>query len=116
MNTNPSALSSSGTADDLQPDPASGHQAGQLNGPAPKRGWFSFVGAGALVAVGYMDPGNWATALTSGAKYGYQLLSVVLLASLMGLLLQWVASKVGVVTGRDLAQLCRQRYSRRTTL
>ncbi|SAL05953.1 manganese/iron transporter [Caballeronia calidae] len=78
--------------------------------------WSSFIGAGALVAVGYMDPGNWATALGSGAKYGYQLLSVVLAASLMGLLLQWVASKVGVVTGRDLAQLCRERYSRRCTL
>ncbi|SPB14160.1 manganese/iron transporter [Caballeronia novacaledonica] len=63
-----------------------------------------------------MDPGNWATALGSGAKYGYQLLSVVLAASLMGLLLQWLASKVGVVTGRDLAQLCRERYSRRSTL
>ncbi|BCF89085.1 membrane metal-ion transporter [Paraburkholderia largidicola] len=69
-----------------------------------------------MVAVGYMDPGNWATALGSGAKYGYQLLSVVLVASLMGLLLQWVASRVGVVTGRDLAQLCRERYSRRTTI
>jgi manganese transport protein len=116
MNTNPSALVRTGTADDPQSDPASGHQAGQLDDSAPKRGWFSFVGAGALVAVGYMDPGNWATALASGAKYGYQLLSVVLLASLMGLLLQWLASKVGVVTGQDLAQLCRRRYSRRTTL
>jgi manganese transport protein len=76
----------------------------------------SFFGAGALIAVGYMDPGNWATALGSGAKYGYQMLSVVLVASLMGLLLQWVASTVGVVTGRDLAQLCRERYGRRTTI
>ncbi|KXU94016.1 divalent metal cation transporter [Caballeronia megalochromosomata] len=63
-----------------------------------------------------MDPGNWATALGSGAKYGYQMLSVVLVASLMGLLLQWVASTVGVVTSRDLAQLCRERYSRRTAI
>jgi manganese transport protein len=63
-----------------------------------------------------MDPGNWATALASGARYGYSLLFVVLLASLMGMLLQWIASRVGVVTGRDLAQLCRERYSRRTTL
>ena len=83
---------------------------------APRGRWFSFVGAGALVAVGYMDPGNWATALGSGAKYGYQLLSVVLVASLMGMLLQWVASRVGVVTGRDLARLCRERFSRRTTV
>jgi len=84
--------------------------------PRVRGRWFSFAGAGAMVAVGYMDPGNWATALGSGAKYGYQLLSVVLVASLMGLLLQWVASRVGVVTGLDLAQLCRERYSRRTTL
>jgi manganese transport protein len=63
-----------------------------------------------------MDPGNWATALASGARYGYSLLFVVLLASLMGMLLQWIASRVGVVTGRDLAQLCRERFGRRTTL
>jgi manganese transport protein len=74
------------------------------------------MGAGALIAVGYMDPGNWATALSGGAKYGYELLSVVLLASLMGMLLQSVASKVGVVTGKDLAQLCRQQFSRPVTL
>ncbi|RAR62649.1 manganese transport protein [Paraburkholderia unamae] len=78
--------------------------------------WFSLRGAGALVAVGYMDPGNWATALGGGAKYGYQLLSVVFASSLMGLLLQWLASKVGVVTGKDLAQLCRERYSPRLTI
>jgi len=89
---------------------------GRDSNPHDRRRWFSFFGAGALVAVGYMDPGNWATALSGGAKYGYQLLSVVLAASLMGLLLQWMASKVGVVTGRDLAQLCRARYSRRSTI
>lgn len=84
--------------------------------PSAQAGRLSFFGAGALVAVGYMDPGNWATALGSGAKYGYQLLGVVIAASLMGLLLQWLASRVGVVSGRDLAQLCRERYSRRTAL
>jgi manganese transport protein len=84
--------------------------------PRVRARWFSFLGAGALVAVGYMDPGNWATALAGGARYGYQLLSVVLVASLMGLLLQWVSSKVGVVTGCDLAQLCRTNYSRGSTL
>ncbi|CAB3748169.1 Nramp family divalent metal transporter [Paraburkholderia humisilvae] len=83
--------------------------------PRPVRG-LSFIGAGALIAVGYMDPGNWATALASGASYGYQLLSVVLLASLTGMLLQWVAARVGVVSGRDLARLCRERYSRRAAL
>ncbi len=68
-----------------------------------------------MVAVGYMDPGNWATDLAAGAQFGYALLSVVLAASLAAMLLQWIASRVGLVTGRDLAQLCRQRFSRRTT-
>jgi manganese transport protein len=112
MNTNPTALAqlSSAKAD-------SSPRVGRRDEPPgkPRGRWYSFAGAGALVAVGYMDPGNWATALASGARYGYQLLFVVLLASLMGVLLQWVASRVGVVTGRDLAQLCRERYSRRTT-
>ncbi|MGN6314762.1 Nramp family divalent metal transporter [Trinickia sp.] len=94
----------------------------ELRGDSPqgaprRRGpWFSFMGAGALIAVGYMDPGNWATALSGGAKYGYALLSVVLLSSLMGMLLQCVASKVGLVTGKDLAQLCRQQFGRPVTL
>jgi manganese transport protein len=83
--------------------------------PRPQN-WISFVGAGALVAVGYMDPGNWATALAGGASYGYTLLSVVVASSLMAMLLQWVSSRLGVVTGRDLAQHCRERTSRRMTL
>jgi manganese transport protein len=109
MNTNPSALTPCPAE-----RPSSGREPRERRRPRAR--WFSFVGAGALVAVGYMDPGNWATALGSGAKYGYRLLGVVLLASLMGMLLQWVASRVGVVTGRDLARLCRERFSRRTTL
>jgi manganese transport protein len=112
MNTNPSALTPCPAE-----RPSSDRELREGRRPhAPRGRWFSFVGAGALVAVGYMDPGNWATALSSGAKYGYRLLGVVLLASLMGMLLQWVASRVGVVTGRDLARLCRERFSRRTTL
>ncbi|NKJ49506.1 divalent metal cation transporter [Burkholderia sp. SG-MS1] len=78
--------------------------------------WLSFVGAGALIAVGYIDPGNWATALGAGAGYGYRLLGVVLLASVMAMLLQWLSSRLGVVTGRDLAQVCRERSGRRGTL
>ncbi|MCC8405457.1 Nramp family divalent metal transporter [Paraburkholderia sp. MMS20-SJTN17] len=78
--------------------------------------WFSFLGAGALIAVGYIDPGNWATALGAGAGYGYRLLGIVLLSSLMGMLMQWLSSRLGVVSGRDLAQLCRERNSRRTTV
>ncbi|WP_244813530.1 Nramp family divalent metal transporter [Caballeronia sp. Lep1P3] len=114
MNTNPSALAELSASKSGEPSRSRPH--GRLPRPPGGRRWYSFAGAGALVAVGYMDPGNWATALSSGARYGYQLLFVVLLASLMGMLLQWVASRVGVVTGRDLAQLCRERYSRRTTL
>ncbi|WP_233801821.1 Nramp family divalent metal transporter [Paraburkholderia sp. HP33-1] len=78
--------------------------------------WFSFLGAGALIAVGYIDPGNWATALGAGAGYGYRLLGIVLLSSLMGMLMQWLSSRLGVVSGRDLAQLCRERNGRRTTV
>ncbi|SAK54099.1 manganese/iron transporter [Caballeronia glebae] len=115
MNTNPSALAQLSAAKSDAQSPAASRE--DLQRAAHPHGrWYSFAGAGALVAVGYMDPGNWATALASGARYGYSLLFVVLLASLMGMLLQWIASRVGVVTGRDLAQLCRERYSRRTTL
>ncbi len=72
----------------------------------------AFAGPGYMVAVGYMDPGNWATDLAGGAKFGYVLLSVVLLSNLMAILLQMLAVKLGVVTGRDLAQACRDHYSR----
>ncbi|MBP0589873.1 Nramp family divalent metal transporter [Paraburkholderia sp. LEh10] len=85
-------------------------------GPPRAGNRLAFIGAGALVAVGYMDPGNWATALAGGAGYGYRLLGVVFMSSLMAMLLQWVSSRLGVVTGRDLAQMCRERTGRRTTL
>ncbi len=68
-----------------------------------------------MVAVGYMDPGNWATDLAGGATFGYTLLSVVLISNLMAILLQALAVKLGVVTGRDLAQACRDHYSRRAS-
>src|ERR1700761_4453031 len=69
----------------------------------------SFAGPGLLVSVGYMDPGNWATDIEAGSKYGYSLLYAVLLSSLAAMLLQWLAMKLGVVTGRDLAQLSHER-------
>jgi manganese transport protein len=72
----------------------------------------AFAGPGYLVAVGYMDPGNWATDLAGGSKFGYTLLSVILMSNLMAVLLQGLASKLGIVTGRDLAQACRDHYSR----
>ena len=72
----------------------------------------AFAGPGYLVAVGYMDPGNWATDLAGGAQFGYTLLSVILASNLMAILLQGLASKLGIVTGRDLAQACRDNYSK----
>ena len=71
-----------------------------------------FSGPGYLVAVGYMDPGNWATDLAGGSAFGYTLLSVILLSNLMAILLQSLCAKLGIVTGRDLAQACRDHYSR----
>jgi manganese transport protein len=71
----------------------------------------AFAGPGYLVAVGYMDPGNWATGLAGGSRFGYALLSVILLSNLMAVLLQGLAAKLGIVTGRDLAQACRDHYS-----
>ncbi|UUQ64157.1 Nramp family divalent metal transporter [Pseudomonas fuscovaginae UPB0736] len=75
-----------------------------------------FAGPGLLVSIGYMDPGNWATAIEAGSRYGYSLLFVVLLASLAGMAVQCLCSRLGIATGRDLAQLCRDRYSRRSTM
>ena len=71
----------------------------------------AFAGPGYLVAVGYMDPGNWATDLAGGSAFGYTLLSVILMSNLMAILLQGLASKLGIVTGRDLAQACRDHFS-----
>ncbi|MGI8436675.1 MAG: Nramp family divalent metal transporter, partial [Chthoniobacterales bacterium] len=72
----------------------------------------AFAGPGFLVAVGYMDPGNWATDLAGGSKYNFTLLSVVMISNLMAILLQALSLKLGIVTGRDLAQACRDHYSK----
>lgn len=74
----------------------------------------AFAGPGYLVAVGYMDPGNWATDIAGGSAFGYTLLSVVLFSNLMAMLLQALAAKLGIVTGLDLAQACRARYGKAT--
>jgi manganese transport protein len=76
----------------------------------------AYAGPGLMVAVGYMDPGNWATDLAGGAQFGYLLLSVVLISNLMAILLQHLSLKLGIVTGRDLAQACRDHYSRPVTI
>jgi manganese transport protein len=80
------------------------------------RKMFAFAGPGYLVAVGYMDPGNWATDLAGGARYGYTLLSVIMLSNLMAILLQALAARLGIASGRDLAQACRDSYSRPVTI
>jgi manganese transport protein len=76
----------------------------------------AFAGPGLLVAVGYMDPGNWATDLAGGARFGYALLAVILMSNLIAMVLQHLALKLGIATGRDLAQACRDNYSRRVSM
>ncbi|HEV8541028.1 MAG TPA: Nramp family divalent metal transporter [Verrucomicrobiae bacterium] len=81
--------------------------------PVWKKMW-AYAGPGFLVAVGYMDPGNWATDLAGGAKFGYTLLLVIMVSNLMAILLQHLCIKLGIATGRDLAQACRDHYSKPT--
>jgi len=76
----------------------------------------AFAGPGYLVAVGYMDPGNWATDLAGGSKYNYSLLSVILISSFMAMFLQYLALKLGIATGADLAQLCRRHYGKKVSV
>jgi manganese transport protein len=83
-----------------------------VNAKGRLRKFFAFAGPGYLVAVGYMDPGNWATDLAGGSAFGYKLLFVVLASNMMAVLLQGLSSKLGIVTGRDLAQACRDHYSK----
>ena len=83
-----------------------------IGGRSKWRKMLAFAGPGYLVAVGYMDPGNWATDLAGGSRFGYTLLSVILISNLMAVLLQGLACKLGIVTGRDLAQACRDHYSK----
>ena len=98
----------------LAPSLAEVHRSVEVHGATWFRKLIAFAGPGYLVAVGYMDPGNWATDLAGGSRFGYALLSVILLSNLMAVLLQGLASKLGIVTGRDLAQACRDHYSPRT--
>ncbi|MBC2834696.1 Nramp family divalent metal transporter [Paragemmobacter straminiformis] len=76
------------------------------------RRFFAFIGPGYLVAVGYMDPGNWATSLAGGAKFGYTLLFVALLSNIMAILLQSLCARLAIASGRDLAQACRDAFPR----
>lgn len=96
---------------------------GELNASVavPHSGqWFrrllAFAGPGYMVAVGYMDPGNWATDLAGGSQFGYMLLSVILLSNIMAIILQALAARLGIATGMDLAQACRAHYSKFTRI
>jgi len=93
---------------------SSGH-AGSVAVSSSSRLWLrmlGFVGPGFLISVGYMDPGNWATDLAAGSRYGYTLLFAIMVSNLMAILLQSLSLKLGIVTEQDLAQLCRARYPR----
>jgi len=87
-----------------------------IGGTSKWRKILAFAGPGYLVAVGYMDPGNWATDLAGGARYGYTLLSVILISNIMAIVLQALAARLGIASGRDLAQACRDSYSRPITI
>jgi manganese transport protein len=98
--------------------PAGSHSLPEVHGsiavPVGAGFWkkmFAFAGPGYLVAVGYMDPGNWATDLAGGARFGYTLLSVIMISNLMAILLQALSARLGIASGRDLAQACRDHYS-----
>jgi manganese transport protein len=119
------ALRSSKPTEPILPDPDTGwrrarvapslaevYRSVPIGGRTKWRKMLAFAGPGYLVAVGYMDPGNWATDLAGGSRFGYTLLSVILFSNLMAVLLQGLASKLGIVTGRDLAQACRDHYSK----
>jgi manganese transport protein len=92
---------------------------GAMNGSVPVRqtgSWLrrllGFIGPGYMISVGYMDPGNWATDIAGGARFGYTLLCVILLSNLMAIVLQALSARLGIATGRDLAQACRDHYAR----
>ncbi|HYO95933.1 MAG TPA: Nramp family divalent metal transporter [Polyangiaceae bacterium] len=91
------------------------HNLPSANGPRERaaggyirRRWLAFLGPATLVSVGYMDPGNWATDLEGGARFGYQLLWVLVLSNVMALLLQSLSAKLGIVAGMDVASACRR--------
>ena len=106
---------SENTAMKPMPDPAPSAQAGSIAVSRSPRLWLrvlGFVGPGFLISVGYMDPGNWATDLAAGSRYGYTLLFAIMASNLMAVLLQSLSLKLGIASEQDLAQLCRARYPR----
>ena len=101
------------TADGEQPSlPEANSSIAVPTGGVWFRRLFAFMGPGYMISVGYMDPGNWATDIAGGSQFGYTLLFVIMLSNLMAILLQALAARLGIVTGRDLAQACRAYYPR----
>src|SRR5438128_10938161 len=88
------------------------HSSVNTTQPSLWRRMFAFAGPAYLVSVGYMDPGNWATDLEGGARFGYQLLWVLVVSNLLAILLQTLSARLGIVTTRDLAQACQETYPR----
>jgi manganese transport protein len=100
----------------IPPSLAEVHRSVTVGGPGVWRKIFAFSGPGYLVAVGYMDPGNWATDIAGGSAFGYSLLSVILLSNLMAIVLQALSARLGIASGLDLAQACRRYYPRAVSL
>lgn len=99
--------------------PSLGEMHASVAVPSGGHWWFrllAFLGPGYMVSVGYMDPGNWATDIAGGAQFGYLLLSVILLSNLMAIVLQGLSARLGIATGRDLAQACRDHFSKPVNL
>ena len=116
---NPATSPSSGGWRSSPPSPSLPEVHGSVAIPAGAGFWrklMAFAGPGYLVAVGYMDPGNWATDIAGGARFGYTLLSVIMISNLMAILLQALSARLGIASGRDLAQACRDSYSRPVTI
>lgn len=106
----------------LMPDKAETRSLDEVNGSVETRSpklWkriFAFAGPAYLVSVGYMDPGNWATDLEGGSRFGYALIWVILMSNMMAVLLQTLSARLGIVTGKDLAQACRSEYSKKASV
>ncbi len=116
----PSSLAADGASEQVAgssiptPEPTLGdvHRSVKVGQSSWIRRLFAFAGPAYMVSVGYMDPGNWATDLEGGARFGYRLIWVLLMSNLMAVLLQTLSARLGLVTGRDLAQACRDNYPR----
>ena len=111
-----------GTATAAPPPAATAHVAlepsalEQLRDRGKLRSWIALLGPAFVAAVAYVDPGNFATNISGGAKYGYLLLWVILAANLMAMLIQYLSAKVGIATGRNLPELCREHFPRPVSL